>query len=494
MSTKIGWAVSSIFIVIVGLTSIPVFAMTPEITEISFPDWMPVGAANAGHITFSDLDQDVEYVEFDVADGRYEEVIQHLDAMTDSDGTVSFTLDCTSFAQKITLGVTLVDSTGARSEPQELSFTCGRPAIYNFDAEQNNAREISDRIPLNIFILEDGITSLTEGAAGSETEVLRAPSDEVFRQLRDNIIPSLSGVWDQCGLGFEISSAWVVDPDNVEIAGGTLADQIFSEHEGRRVIFHGPDVGTALRQGVFELWNEAQTIDPGTRNGFNVVLLGASILVQQHGSYGIAEGFSHKVWPNYSVARIGTLMENVTPRQMIATLAHELGHTLDLNHPGEDDLYDTVGDHINLMKGSGVAPQPRANLIDSQCNRAQEYYEQLEQRLQTSLAPQPVPESSTATVNWINMCADDICSGEVDLSIEATGFEDLSAFSFASFEYSLNGEQFFEIAVDRRYQDGFSVLWDTTALSNGTYILRAVVTDSKGIRASSNRLEVTIQN
>ena len=468
--------------------------MTPEIIEISFPDWMPAGASNVGQITFSDVDQDVEYVEFDVADGRYEEVISQIETMTDSNGQISFTLDCTAFAQRITLGVTLVDSEGTRSEPHELSFTCGQPTIYNFDAEQNNIRDIDDRIPLNIFILEDGITALAEGSIDSQSALLRAPRTDVFQHLRDTVIPSLSGVWDQCGLGFEISSAWVVDPDQVEIAGGSLADRIFSEHEGRRVVFHGSDVGTALRQGVFNLWNEAQTIDPATRGAFNVVLMGASILVQQHGSYGIAEGFSHNVWPNYAVARIGTLMPDVTPRQMVATLAHELGHTLKLNHPGDDDLYDTVGDHINLMKGSGVAPQPRANLLESQCGRAREYYEQLEQRLAGSLAPQPAPDSSTASVSWINNCAATICAGEVELSVEASGFEDLSAFSFASFEYSLDGESFFEIAVDRRYQDGFSVLWDTTGLSNGTYILRAIVTDSKGIRAASDGIEVIVQN
>jgi len=477
---------------LVNLAVLTALAASPEVTQISFPHWMPAGATSVGQISFSDLDRDVSHIQFDVANGRYEQVIIDVNEMSDSQTSMNFSLSCTSYAQEITLAATLVDTMGGESEPSEITFTCGRPAIYNFDAEQNEANPINEFIPLNIFILDDGVTSLAERAVQTSQPGLYRARSDVSQSLETRIVPYLNGIWDQCSLGFELVNVWVADPSEIEIANGTLQSQLFSMHDGRRVLMHSTETGSAMRQGVFKLWSSAKELTEDAADAFNVMLIGAPIVVSQHGAYTESEGFSSSTWPNYAVSRLGAILDNVVPKQMIATLAHELGHNLDLHHPGEDDLYDTVGDHVNLMKGSGVAPQPRANLLQSQCDRANETYAEILERqaLTTQQAP---PVNTDANVSLVDFCADNICSGEVEIKVEASGFENLDGFSFASFEYSIDGERFYEIAVDRHYADGFSALWDTTELSNGAYTLRVVVTDSQGVRASVE-VEFSIQN
>ena len=149
--------------------------MSPVVTQITFPSWMPTGATNIGHISFSDHDLDVTRVQFDVADGRYEQVILDVNEMASANMEMTFSLRCTSFAQQITLAATLIDFQGSQSTPHEITFTCGNPAIYNFDAEQNEVNEVDEYIPLNIFVLDDGVSSLAYGAVETTSQGSHLP-------------------------------------------------------------------------------------------------------------------------------------------------------------------------------------------------------------------------------------------------------------------------------------------------------------------------------
>jgi hypothetical protein len=408
----------------------PVWAAPPVISSLTFPSAMEPNDSAVGQIIYQDPDQDVIYARFDVVDGRYYRLTFSAPAMTSAQGHMDFALRCTSYAQQITLALTLYDAAGERSAPFKLTFTCGRPPLYNFDVEQARSLPVSQQIPLNVFILDDGENALSEGATFPDGALLGEPRPEVLQALQTKVLPKLTGIWDQCGLGFELIDAWVVRPDRLTMREGRLVD---------------------------------------------------------------VEGFSESAWPNYSLVRWGTVLAGVTPKQMIATLAHELGHNLGLGHPGEDGLGDTQSDPLNLMWGSGVSPQPRAHLLRSQCELAVRTLTQLAARLQASATAPPAPQMGEATVRWLSLCPQSVCSRRVQLSVEAEGFPDLQSFSFALFEYSRDGERFVEIGVDRQHQDGFSTLWDTTKLPDGTYILRVTVTDARGVRASV-QAQVTLRN
>jgi hypothetical protein len=352
---------------------------------------------------------------------------------------------------------------------------------------------VSQQIPLNVFILDDGENALSEGATFPDGALLGEPRPEVLQALQTKVLPKLTGIWDQCGLGFELIDAWVVRPDRLEVSRGSLAETLFTREETGLVIHHGRTAGDLLRQAAFTLWQAAQAQEPRSAQAFNVIIVGARILTMREGRLVDVEGFSESAWPNYSLVRWGTVLDGVTPKQMIATLAHELGHNLGLGHPGEDGLGDTQSDPLNLMWGSGVSPQPRAHLLRSQCELAVRTLTQLAARLQASAAAPPAPQTGEATVRWLSLCPQSVCSRRVQLSVEAEGFPDLQSFSFALFEYSRDGERFVEIGVDRQHQDGFSTLWDTTKLPDGTYILRVTVTDARGVRASV-QAQVTLRN
>ncbi len=484
------------------LASIPfvfifnVWAAPPTISDLSFPANVEINATAMGQLRYQDPDQDVLYARFDVLDGRYYRMNVPVRAGATAQGEMSFALRCTEYDQQITLAVTLFDAAGERSESVPFSFTCGQPPLYNFDEEQQRVLPIGQQIALNVFILDDGETALAEGASIPEGSLLGQPRPNVLTMIQAYVLPKLSGIWDQCGVGFSLAGVWVVQPERVSVSGGTLAEKLFLQDERGLMIYHGREAGNLLRQATFALWQAAQEKEPRAAQAFNVLVVGARILTLWEGELRDIEGFSESGWPNYVIIRWGALFQGITPKQMISTLAHELGHNLGLAHPGEDGLADTISDPMNLMKGSGVTPQPRAHLRASQCQRTKEALGQLQAQLSAAANPPanpPIVHVTEATVRWLSFCPQSVCSGQIELSVTAEGFLDLQSFSFALFEYSRDGKHFVEIGVDRSYQDGFRTLWDTTKLPNGTYLLRASVTDAKGVRASV-LVPVTIRN
>ncbi len=473
----------------------PVWAAPPSITSVNFPSNLETQATASGQIDYQDPDRDVLYARFDVVDGRYYRVRVSAPTMTSREGHMYFTLSCTPYPQQITLALTLFDAAGERSQHAELTFTCGQPPIYDFDIQQALPLPVSQKIPLNIFILDDGETALAEGAI-FPSGILGEPLPEVVQVVERNVLPKLTGIWDQCGLGFEVVNVSVVKPEQVPVSGGNLKDRLFERESSGLVIRHGQTVGNLLHQATFTLWTAAQEQRPAAAQAFNVLVVGARILTLWEGRLTDIEGFSESGWPNYAIVRWGAILEDVVSKQMISTLAHELGHNLGLPHPEEDRTSEASEDPMNLMNGSGVSPQPRAHILAGQCRTTEQVLAQLRAGMPGvtgSLANPPITRSAEASVRWLGLCVDNACTGKVSLSVAAQGFADLQSFSFALFEYSRDGEHFVEIGVDRSYQDGFNALWDTTPLPNGRYVLRATVTDARGVRASV-LAEVTVRN
>jgi hypothetical protein len=189
----------------------------------------------------------------------------------------------------------------------------------------------------------------------------------------------------------------------------------------------------------------------------------------------------------------------VLPRQVTSTLSHELGHLISLQHPGQDGSTDTVRDQYNLMKGSGVTPEPRANLLPSQCSQAVEGTVHLRQvAANTAQADEEKPATQTEasqaigeetadgpTVQFLNLSDEQAVNKTILIEVSANRFEALDQFGFAEFSYSADDASFREIGIDRDPSDGFSTVWDTTQIDNGRYLIRARVSDAARMSAST---------
>jgi hypothetical protein len=488
------WGFIGVWVVV----SWPAWAEPPQIVSLAFPSYVASHGEGIGTIVYEDLDQDVIEIRFDVADGRYQHVVLPTLPMTTTRAQMAFTLPCWPYDQQITLAVRVLDAAGESSKPKRLTFTCGRPVVYDFDAQQAQVLPVETMLPLNVFLFDDGETTVAEGASFEAGRLLGIPRPEVVEALRSIVLPKLTGIWDQCGIGFELASAWVVRPEDLQLPGlsGSLADQLYTrDRSGKAILNDRKQAVDALQQAAYTLWEEARRRHPQAARALNVFVFGARILIRKGSEIKPIEGFAWPSWPSYAAVRWGAVLPGVVPKQMIATLAHELGHKLGLGHPDEDGLPDTWHDRNNLMKGSGTTPQPRVHLLPSQCRVARQTLVQLFARMDALTGTPPTvgdaPATSTARVRWLALCPGGVCTGVVRLEVQAEGFPDLQSFSFALFEFSQDGDHFVEIGVDRTASDGFWVEWDTRRLPEGTYILRVTVTDATGVRATMTaRVEV----
>lgn len=352
------------------------------LNRVSFPRTVQTGESARGLISYGGAQGGVDRVDFGVVDGRFRRVTLRPSG-ANATGQVAFELSCTSFSQAVSLRVVIQDKVGRQSEPALLQFDCGRPPIFNFSQEQARVRPTTEKITVHFFILDDGVTSLSQHARDTGNPLWSEPSAEVKEAIQQAILPALTGIWDQCSLSFELGQVRVVHPEFLTLAQGSFDALLFSNQAGHKMIRHGARAGTLLNQAELTLSDELRGEGtPITLDNLVVFITGSPIVTTVNGQPSDIEGFGELstlvqgfslAKPRYAIVRWGALFfENgrpIVPKQVVATLAHELGHNLGLKHPGEDNLRDTLADENNLMKGSGVTPEPRSDLLNSQCQQ-----------------------------------------------------------------------------------------------------------------------------
>jgi DNA-binding beta-propeller fold protein YncE len=360
----------------------------PTILAIELPQKIALNSHPIpGTVHFQDPDGDLRAARFRVIDGKYDPFTIELDLVPgQTEGSFNFTVSCT-ISQRVTLKLVLVDRAGNRSEPEGFSFTCGTPPQGNYDKEQQTVRPTEHTLGINIFILDDGVTTLAEGAVYPSAEAaVGRPREEVGRAIEGQVVPAVTGIWDQCSVGYKLQNLVVVRPQSLKLGehsldellfvrAGELAEIALSDPSRRRPL--------ALLEEALEPLGEAlelqgSNLDP---RALNVFITGARLVLRPGDElhFGGVTTLGGRVslvrWDSIWVID-KTTGEIFPPKRPITAIAHEFGHNFGLRHLSLED------DPLNLMlsvpgQPTAVPPQPTVNLLDWQCEQVKPIVEEL---------------------------------------------------------------------------------------------------------------------
>lgn len=364
----------------------------PEIIAVKLPSRLALdGSPIMGTVRYLDPDGDLKEARFHVVDGKFDPFTIELEnAVGTTEGEFPFTVSC-PIAQEVTLKLVLVDRAGQRSAPEGFSFTCGEPPQGNYDQEQAASRPTRYTLGLNLFILEDGVNTLTEGAAfPDDGAILGRPREEVQRAIERQIVPAVTGIWDQCEVGYELLNLSVVRPQKLKLSAGNLDELLFVREPGRlaEIAISDPNRSRpleVLEEALGPLRDALEAQGSGLDlRALNVFITGARIVfhVGDERHFGGVTTLGGQIslirWDAIWVINQET-GEIFPPKRPITAIAHELGHNFNLEHisPQKDPL--------NLMlsvssQPTAVPPQPTVHLLPSQCEQAEPTVSRLDLR------------------------------------------------------------------------------------------------------------------
>ena len=365
----------------------------PVVLGVELPERIEVnGLAVPGRVRLRDPDGDLVEVRFRVVDGKYDPFWLRVEGLRGRrEGEATFTVRC-EIAQQVTLLVEAVDAQGLRSAPWGFSFTCGEPPRGTYDLELQTKRPVRRTLGMNVLILKDGVTTLAEGARFPDpTSPVGEPAPVVRRAFENAIVPAITGLWDQCGVGFRLETLAVVRPDRLRLEGGTLDAQLFVRRDGALPEVPIGDYGHGRgRRRALDVLNEALEAVAGARaaqgrpfdaRALTVFVTGARLVLRpgdrrHFGGVTTLGGHVSLVrWDALWVldAEAGEIFP---PKRPITAFAHEFGHNFGLEHVPLDE------DPLNLMlsvpgRPTAVPPQPTVRLLPWQCEQARPRVEEL---------------------------------------------------------------------------------------------------------------------
>jgi hypothetical protein len=379
-----------------------------QIVSINFPERIPTGGvAVTGTVVYRDPADRLSRAEFDVLDGgtARTEPPPSLDPFSldlshrppafkemDPDGTRAFTfqLACDPNPRHIILKVTLFDHSGQASRPALLPVFCDSPPAGDFEQEEATPRPTNHTIVLNFYFLDDGVSTITQGTRYPGPDAVLAPFDpQIERALKAQIIPAISGIWDQCGLAFQLGVTRVVRPEKLIVpgtGGRNLPDLFFSQYHSVDAAFVSPlngasnfdllsvlgDVGAA-----FDSQLAAAGASPG--HSLDVFIIGRKGLLSTMDPLafgGVAEisGTVNVIhWQSLFLAQTNPA-KILLPEIVVQAMAHEIGHNLSLQH------VTAATDPLNLMISDPSLPRPYppyVQLLPVQCRQAESTIEAL---------------------------------------------------------------------------------------------------------------------
>ncbi len=361
---------------------------SPQVLQTIVPDPIKASQTAYGTVRFADPQADVTKAEFHVIDGKFNpfQVPYHpnrsqLSRGTDGEATaLAFPLDCSMAEQRVTLKLELVDRQGNRSRPTPISFTCGSPSRGNFDGEQAKTRPVDHRVTMNLFVLDDGINALADGAVFPTADAaIGQPRDKLQRAVREQIVPAITGIWDQCGVGFRLGTFKIVRPDRIAISQGSLDERLFVHGDYLPEIALANDPLQVLSDAHDRLDERLEPHNSTLRTNELTVFASSARLVarpgdeQQFGGLTTVAGRVSFVRWDAVLAETNSPEAIMLPQRAITAMAHEFGHNFGLGHVSEP------ADRSNLMfadpdgRAVHVPPQPPVALTTSQCERTIEH-------------------------------------------------------------------------------------------------------------------------
>jgi hypothetical protein len=222
---------------------------------------------------------------------------------------------------------------------------------------------------LNFYFFTDGATELSENAQFKDEQAPLGDPDPVVRRLLEQIImPDLIGIYDQCGLAFELRIVKVLRPAKVRLPSGETLDRLFEDASiGRKILDFGkaaekldqaiPALHQMLQAEGLEILKDARNLfvvghegGPEVRNNPFARTRGLGLMP---GRVAIAS------WAGFWAEG----EQFYKPRQTVRLIAHELGHNFGLPH---------LHQGVNLM---GCLTPAGVELLKEQCEVVQENVE-----------------------------------------------------------------------------------------------------------------------
>lgn len=366
---------------------------TPEIRAVVIPSSIPAFESARGVVLFSDPQGDVTQAIFHVIDGKFNLFRATMDAnraklnvdQVKSTDSLIFDVDCAFAEQQVMLRLELIDRRGHRSRPELVTFTCGVPSEANFDKEQSAERPTDRHLAMNLLVLDDGINSLSDGATFPSVDApLGRARPALAAAMTRQIVPALSGIWDQCGLAFRLDTLAIVRPRHVQLAGITMDERLFVRGDGLPQIALAHDPLEVLTEALVPL---GESPEYASRHPFGpnalTVYVSSARFVAEPGDQAQFGGVTY-LRGRVSLVRWDAVMETdeeessaiVLPKRPVTAIAHEFGHNFGLQHVSEPS------DRDNLMfadpdgRAVAVPPQPPVGLTATQCTTARAYIEQ----------------------------------------------------------------------------------------------------------------------
>ena len=348
----------------------------PVIVSVQFPKQVPLNQKTTATVNFKDREGDVAKLVFhDLNLDTISELDYSSKASGRTSGSLAFT-QTSGVAQIRIQRLILVDAAGNQSAPYIFTYQVGdTDAYYNrYDAEVLMARPVERRKKIHFFILSNtkNKTELANGSSfASEEASIGTASPAVVKMFEASVLPQINGLWDQCGVAFDLGMVKVVRPEkvNVPAEGTTLwEDTTLLFLFGTLIETGEPFVitGDTDNERGISLINEVLPAFGIPNGDIAIFIVGPRFLDinDEHGAVGHAiKNLVLMSW-RYVHFQNETRGEIIIPKPIMKILAHEIGHALGLDHPGEGiAVPENKFSEFNLMRQRKL----RSELIPEQC-------------------------------------------------------------------------------------------------------------------------------
>jgi len=317
------------------LLGISTYGAPPTILGIDFPAQIPLYVTQQGVVRFSDPDGDVRKAQFRCVDGRVDPFTIEPGVGGVTEGSFGFEIQGAFATEHTLLKVVLVDEEGSESDPVLLSFDRGTPVEGEYEDEIEAKRPTDSVLTLNFFVLGDGATELAAGARfNAQDDPLGKPSELTCRVIEELALPRINGIWDQCGIAFQLGVLYVVRPQNIMLPDrGCLDDILSKRRDGNGKAIPNAEQALYRLEDAVPILNEilAERGESIGRDDRSLFIVGYRLNSGIYGGYALQPGRVALVtWTAVWVdPTTGAILE---PKGHISTVAHELGHALGLGH------------------------------------------------------------------------------------------------------------------------------------------------------------------